>query len=368
MIIKISLMFALFVTLGFGVGYFIGLIIKDSMGVFSWWYILLFIVSFYMSVILHTFFHEFGHFVCAKIRGWNFVSFMLFGLVLTKKNNRFNVSRSKVPGALGQCLMEPPADGDTGFGIALYNAGGVAMNLLLLLMALIVFILGWDIIPDYIVLSVIPFILVGAFMTFVNAIPLEISGMPNDGMNIVSLHKDKFSLEAFLYSMRIVAALQKGNRISNFSDRYFTDDKLVDFSNPIHVMAVGIDYSRALDLRDFDKARSLMGEINSHSALIPKIYRLEYGMENIFLNLVSEGFRGEVKTQLNNETRKYIEGAASFRPSALRVRYALALLYEKDEEKAGKLYSEFIKLCSKYYLPGEALSEKDLVDSLSVTA
>lgn len=365
--VKIILIFSAFVALGYGVGYLIGIIIKESMDVFHWWYILLFIASFYLSVILHTFFHELGHFICAKIRGWRFVSFMLFGFVLTKKDNRFAVSRYKVPGALGQCLMEPPSNGDTGLGIALYNAGGITMNFILLLLALFVFVFGKGTFPGYVVLSVVPVILVGAFMIFVNAIPLEVSGIPNDGKNIISLKRDKFSTKAFLSSMRMVAALQKGNRVGEFLDSYITDCEFVDYSNPIHIMAVGIDYSRALDLRDFEKAQKLMSEINSHSALLPKIYRLDFSMENIFLALIKRESKCNVDALLDEETRKYMEGAASLRPSGLRVRYALALLYDNDKEKAEKLYDKFMKLCSEYYLPGEALSEKDLLYSLTAT-
>lgn len=362
--LRLVLIFSLFVALGFGVGYLIGLLIKTNMAVFPWWYILVFIISFYLSLVLHTFFHELGHMACAKIRGWKFISFMLFGIVLTKKDKGFRFSRYKIPGALGQCLMIPPEEGDTDFGIALYNAGGVAMNFLLLLTAIIAFILGKDIFPGYIILFLVTFICVGAFMMLINAIPLKISGLPNDGMNIVSLGKDKFSSEIFLCSMRAVAAMQKGCRISEFLDRYITEDVKIDYSNTIHVMALSFDYSRALDLKDFDKAYSLMDGINAHLYLLPKIYRLEFGMENVFLSLVRGCSDTEIDKLLDDETKKYMEGVASLRPSGLRVRYAIALLYEKDMEKAERIYGLFQKMCSKYYLPGEALSEKQLLDYL----
>ena len=334
------------------------------MAVFHWWYILVFIISFYLSLVLHTFFHELGHMVCAKIRGWKFISFMLFGIVLTKKDKDFRFSRYKIPGALGQCLMIPPEEGDTDFGIALYNAGGVVMNFLLLLTAIVAFILGKDVYPGYIILFLVTFICVGAFMMLINAIPLKISGLPNDGMNIVSLGKDKFSSEIFLCSMRAVAAMQKGCRISEFLERYITENVKIDYSNTIHVMALSFDYSRALDLKDFDKASSLMYGINAHLYLLPKIYRLEFGMENVFLSLVRGCSETEIDKLLDDETKKYIEGVASLRPSGLRVRYAIALLYEKDMEKAERIYGLFQKLCSKYYLPGEALSEKQLLEYL----
>lgn len=362
--LRLVLLFSMFVALGFGAGYLIGLLIKANMAVFPWWYILVFIISFYLSLVLHTFFHELGHMVCAKIRGWKFISFMLFGIVLTKKDKGFRFSRYKIPGALGQCLMIPPEEGDTDFGIAFYNAGGVIMNFLLLLTAIVAFVLGKDIYSGYIILFLVTFICVGAFMMLINAIPLKISGLPNDGMNIVSLGKDKFSSEIFLCSMRAVAAMQKGCRISEFLDRYITEDVKIDYSNTIHVMALSFDYSRALDLKDFDKAYSLMDGINAHLYLLPKIYRLEFGMENVFLSLVLGCSDTEIDKLLDDETKKYMEGVASLRPSGLRVRYAIALLYEKDMEKAERIYGLFQKLYSKYYLPGEALSEKQLLEYL----
>lgn len=367
-IFKLILLFSLFVALGFGLGYLIGLLIKDNMGIFRWWYIFVFIISFYLSLAIHTFFHEIGHMFCARIRGWKFVSFMLFGITLTKSDKGFRFSHTKIPGALGQCLMLPPEDGDTDFGIAFYNAGGVIMNFLSLLIAAAAYIFGKDVYPGYIVLFIVTFICVGVFMMLINAIPLKISGLPNDGMNILCLGKDKFCSEIFICSMRTVAAMQKGYRISEFLNRYITEGVNIDYSNTIHVMALSLDYSRALDLNDFEKARSLMDGINAHLHLLPGIYRQDFVMENIFLSLVQGCSGTEIEKLFDDEVKRYIEGVASLRPSGLRARYAIALLYEKDVEKAGTIYKLFMKLSSKYYLPGESLSEKLLLDNLSIYA
>lgn len=360
--LRLALLFSLFIALGFGVGYLIGLFIKADMVVFHWWYIFVFIISFYLSLAMHTFFHELGHMVCAKIRGWKFFSFMLFGIMLTRKDKGVRFSRCKIPGALGQCLMIPPEEGDTDFGIAFYNAGGVIMNFLMILIAGIAFVIGKNVYPGYIVLSVVTFIIVGLLMFFVNAVPLRVGGNPNDGMNIVSLHKDKFSSDSFICSLRLMAAMQKGYRISEFLDRYMTESVSIDYSNPMHVMALSFDYSRALDLKDFEKAYNIMQGVNAHLYLLPKIYRLDFGMENIFLSLLRGGSSDEMGYLLDDETKKYTYGAASLRPCGLRVQYVIAFLYENNIEKAEKIYASFQKLCSEYYLPGEVLSEKLLLD------
>lgn len=42
--------------------------------------------------------------------------------------------------------------------------------------------------------------------------------------------------------------------------------------------------------------------------------------------------------------------------------YALARLYESDEEKAEKIFADFRKVCENYFIPGEVVLERELVE------
>lgn len=361
-IIRFLVFLIIGIAVGFGLGLLIGYCIKAIPVSFDWIDFAFVLLAFYVSVILHTALHELGHMFSALICGWKFISFMMFGFLLSFKDGRIHISRYKVPGAMGQCLMLPPDRGDTDSSVSFYNAGGVLMNLLFTLLAACLAFCCWRSLPYYLTLFLFPFSLTGLYMVLVNAIPMKVGGLPNDGMNIVNLRKDKISTSFFLFSMKAVGAMQNSVRISDIIDRYITDDIVLDYSNPIHVMAVNFDYFRALDLMDFDKAAELMSGIDAHSTVIPGIYKLDFSMEKIFLILIKSDSYGEIDSLLDKDLRLYIDKVASLRPCGLRVRYALALLYERDMAKAENIYNQFEVLCSKYYLPGEVIMERMLVE------
>lgn len=110
-------------SIGFGVGFVIGKIIKpalhaDISAADVFLTILLAAIFFILSFIIHIVIHEAGHMLAAMARGWKFLSFMIMGVVLSRRDGRFRLSRFSMAGAAGQCLMLPPENGDTPFGIA----------------------------------------------------------------------------------------------------------------------------------------------------------------------------------------------------------------------------------------------------------
>ena len=62
-----------------------------------------FYLFFLLSVFIHIVAHEAGHMVAAFIRGWKFLSFMVMGVVLSKRGGHFHLSRFSLAGAGGQC-------------------------------------------------------------------------------------------------------------------------------------------------------------------------------------------------------------------------------------------------------------------------
>ena len=144
----------------------------------------LFLLAFFLQVILH----EAGHMVAALLRGWSFISFMILGVVLSRKNGKFHLSRFAVPGVGGQCLMMPPAKGDTDFGIAFYNAGGVLMNGVVALVALLVLVVCNDFIVWDATVFLAGLCFTGLIFALINGIPMVSGGVPNDGMNMRRKH------------------------------------------------------------------------------------------------------------------------------------------------------------------------------------
>ena len=341
-------------------------IFKDFGDDLVWWKFVLRLLEglflFYLAVFLQIVLHETGHMIAGLIRGWSFISFMILGVVLSKRNGRFCLSRFAIPGVGGQCLMMPPLKGETDRGIAFYNAGGVLMNLLVVVLSILAFVRWGTAFPWGMNVLCVNLCITGLFFIVINGFPACHSGIPNDGMNIRELRKDSFSTYAFLTTMTMMGKFQQGYSLEEIGKDYLTDGIELDYSNPLHVVAVNVDVSLAIAKLDFDKAHSLFKQMQAQESKIVPIYQKEMLYEKVFLFLVSPRDGVDVGDLIDPDTLNYFEMQTSFRPTSLRVKYAFARLYEGDEAKAAIVYEQFQKVCKTYHIPGEVLSEKRLVE------
>ena len=159
----------------------------------------------------------------------------------------------KLAGAGGQCLLLPPENGDSDFGIMLYNLGGVIFNLMF---------------------SVI------------------------SGILLWTCHE---SLNPYL---NIFLMLFSGVGICFFlvnGEEYYSDNKRLDMSSPFHVCALTMDLAVALDRLDFDKAHNLISLAEERWNEIIQIYKNEIAMERLFLNLIDNGDKSKIEEAINNK-------------------------------------------------------------------
>ena len=352
------------------IGGFLGFSINEAFGKeLLWWQlagrilegILLLFVAFFLQVIIH----EAGHMVAGLLRGWSFMSFMVLGLVLSKRDGRFYLSHFAIPGVGGQCLMSPPKGGDTDFGIAFYNAGGILMNILVALVSVVLLVvychdLSWDL-----NIFLASLCISGIVFAATNGIPACQGGIPNDGKNIEQLRKDSFATYIFLTTMDVMGKLQQGCPVGDAMDRYLSRGQKLDYANPIHVMAVNFDLSSAVARLDFETAYEILDAMKSEEHKIVSIYQKEILFEKVFLYLVAPRDGVDVGELIDSETLKYFEMQTAFRPTALRVKYAFARLYECNEEKADIIYRQFQKVCERYHVRGEVVSEQKLMEYVS---
>ena len=349
------------------IGGLLGLSIIFSFGEgLHWWQLagrlvealILLFVAFFLQVI----FHELGHMVAGLVRGWSFMSFMILGCVLTRREGRFHLSRFAIPGVGGQCLMMPPKGGDSNFGIAFYNAGGVLMNLLVAIFSGITLLQAFSALPWDVIVLLASLAFSGLFFALINGIPTYQGGIPNDGKNIEELRRDSFATHVFLTTMGIMGKLQQGCPVEEAMRGYLSEGQQLDYANPIHVMAVNFDLSSAIARLDFEKAHSILKMIKSEENKIISLYRKEILLEEVFLYLVAPRDGVDIADLISSETLKYFEMQAAFRPTALRVKYTFARLYECNEEKAEIIYRQFQKVCNTYHMQGEVVTERKLIE------
>lgn len=317
---------------------------------------------FMLTVLLHIIVHEAGHMIAALLRGWKFLSFMILGVVLSRQEGRFRLSRFRLAGASGQCLMQPPQQGDTDLGITFYNLGGVLANLLLTLASVIPLLTDYESLSWAAASFLTTLVVTGVFIILMNGVPHCLAGIPNDGMNILKLRKDAFSSQVFLDAMRVMGYLMQDEEKQLNSMPYLCDGKELDPMNAMHVMAVSTDLSLAMSRMDFEKAREILKRIEPYEKKIVPLYRYEMTFDRIFLTCTLSHEKEAIADLLDESFLRYLKQQSAFRPSALRVQYLLARLYEKDEIKADRFYRQFQKVCRTYYVRGEVTIEKRLVE------
>lgn len=166
----------------------------------------------------------------------------------------------------------------------------------------------------------------------------------------------------FLRSMRLIGYLMQNDTSRLEAMTYMCDDRDINFSNPIHVMALSSDLSLAMLHMDFDKANAIMQRAEPHMSRMVTIYRNELTLERIYLTLIRPHYPEDINRLLDKPISKYLQVQSVFRPSALRVQYALAMIHEADSCKAEKIYEKFQRVSRKYYIQGEAEYEQLLVD------
>ena len=145
---------------------------------------LIILLTFYLYVtqFMHVIIHETGHFLFGRLSGYQLISFRVFSLMWLKKNHHISLKRYRLKGTAGQCLMAPPDIQDDSFPFVLYHLGGCLMNLIisfLLILIIVIFSISN--------LFFIVFIIVGLWMSFINAIPISMDGFINDGYYVAIL-------------------------------------------------------------------------------------------------------------------------------------------------------------------------------------
>ena len=133
--------------------------------------IVLAFVAMVVAIVLHIVLHEAGHLLMGLATGYRFSSFRIGSIAFVRQDGRIRVRRYKLAGTGGQCLMSPPKVPAEQVPFLWYNAGGVMMNVVVALLALVLLMKGnmsmwWS---EWCMMMVI----VGLFLAVMNGIPMR---------------------------------------------------------------------------------------------------------------------------------------------------------------------------------------------------
>lgn len=318
--------------------------------------LLVFLLSMAVALVLQLLLHEMGHCLLGLLTGYRLVSFRLGNRLFLREGGRWRCAQFRLPGTAGQCLMAPP-DREP-FPCALYNLGGILLNLLSALTALALWFClprsHWSAIPLW------TFLATGVAFALANAVPRLDQGVANDGYNQRCLRRDPGSREAFRNTLRIHARLAQGDRLRDMPDAWFRLPENADQASPLVCGLAVQALSRQLDLQQLTGARAACDRLLQAPGLLGLHRSLVQG-ELLYLELLGPRRRDWIDALFTPELRSFLERLQGTNPTALRLLYAHALLAAEDEEAANRYLEAFQALGERYPYRGDYAQEQELV-------
>ena len=315
-----------------------------------------------LAVIVQIAVHEAGHLVGGLMSGYRFVSYRIGSFALIRRDGKFMFKRFSIAGTGGQCLMLPPDRPIEQIRTMPYDLGGVVANLLLSVLCVIV-LLCVDLDFSYAVYPVMMAI-AGFGLAALNGIPININGMPNDGMQAVMLRKDMVTKRVLFTLLKAYALVQNGIRPRDLPAEWFDYEPDKGGINSLVVNILAMKAGVLLDRMEWEEARELCAALLEKENHIPVIFLYEFRCEYVFTLLVTGEKAKATEIYADKTLQAYIRQTQEIMPSRQRLLCAVSLLLDNDRAKAEEIAAKVERNREQYISLGEAISELEIMKSL----
>lgn len=319
----------------------------------------------YAILIFSTIIHEAGHLVCGLMSGYKYLNFRILSYNFCKYEDGFKLKRFSIPGTGGQCLMAPPEYDDGNFKYKLYLAGGNIATFILFIIEVVVFaFIG---IHTFVGRVVLLASVISLYLLILNAIPLQLGGVPNDALDLKSLGKNPKHKKEFWMSLDVNAKNHNGLQMSEVGIDFdaIDDDELLKEIDGIAIqIKLNIKVNYLVSMKRYEEAYVLCKKLIDEKAVVD-LYRCELNCDKMFLEIML-GKVSKAKKTYSNILKEYINKTHKFMIQRMRLMYAYYLLLEKDESKALEEKKCFEKACLSYPDLGEVKSERKLMEYIEL--
>ncbi len=311
------------------------------------------IATFLLSTAIIITAHEAGHLVCGLLSEYKFVSFRIFSLTFIKVDGKIRIKKFSIAGTGGQCLLYPPELPEDKVPTGWYNAGGVAANIVLLLIAAPFFLLELHPLAFE---GLMIFCLTDLFVILTNGIPMKLGGIGNDAYNMIYLGRNRLSKRALMLQLRSNALIQEGTRPRDMPEEWFEWKTDIDYKNPLEVSIPLMHASRLIDEMKWEEAYREFDELYSHKDDIMQLYANEIACELAFCAMMTDRCERAVEL-LDKKLREYIKAYSGVMSSKQRILCGIAHYLDHDRAKAEGIYRFLEARKDEYLLRGEVDSD-----------
>lgn len=318
------------------------------------------LIAVFLAVYIQIILHEAGHLVFGLLSGYRFVSFRIGSFTIVKDcTGKIRIKRFKLAGTGGQCLMVPPGNvAPEDVPTALYNAGGVLMNIFISTIALVLLITCKNSMVTWLVYLLGATAVMGFAIALINGLPMKVNGVANDGHNLLYLKRNKQSVKGFCAQLVVNEKIQNGTRPSMMPDELFDLGGEIDYSDSLQSNVEIMRISRILDSGDIEQAHNLFKELmHSHGHELLQLLRFELQCELLFTSIATSDV--EISDKLLNDKQliAYINAHAKVMTSKQRILMAKALLVDGNRAQAQQMLDGVVARRDSYLMQGEVESD-----------
>ena len=319
--------------------------------------IIIIIASYFLHIVLH----EFGHLIGGTISNYSLISFRIFSFVLTKENKRLKIKKYSVPNTVGECVMMPPEVKNGKYPYKLYRVGGIAMNIVTSLIA-VVLVFGVGAFSKFPMnmLGII-FATVGIVTAIYNGFPVMIGGVPNDGYLLLHMTESMEARLAVHSELLIHAFLSKGGSYSEVPYEQFCISKSGEIKNYLVAKIKLEEYKWHLEHLDFTQAAKCLEATNQYFNSLPKVYQYEINSEKLFVEIMCDNNKDVVDKLFGSDVERFILEFQNVL-SRNRIMMAYEAGVKKDVRAAHKHYMQLKNNVKVYPIRGQADLELTLAD------
>ncbi|MBE5958258.1 MAG: M50 family metallopeptidase [Lachnospiraceae bacterium] len=317
------------------------------------------VVIMFTMMFVHLVIHEAGHLIFGLISGYDFSSFRVGNIIILKDNGKLKIKKYSIPGTGGQCIMLPPKDNGDEIPYVLYNLGGVLINLITAILALIVLLVfGGNAIVDA---ALKLFIVVGVACAILNGVPMSSSQLDNDGKNIITLKKNPKARKAFANTFSIFEKITEGKRLREIPEELFEIEMEDKIEDSISASVIINKFMRLIDLWKLEEAMNLGEYILEHVEKIAGVHKNIVKQEMVYCMIMLDYPREKIDEMYKDkELNEYLKMAANM-ISTPRIQYVYSLFVEQDEKKAKKHYDNFYKIMKSYPYEVDKKTEEEML-------
>jgi len=205
----------------------------------------------------------------------------------------------------------------------------------------------------------------GVLLGLLNLIPLKLSGIANDGLNIIACVKNPLTRRALWIQLKYAGLITQGVRANDMPQEWIEDigiptDALTGF-------LANLRYFYLLGNGEIEQARDYARALVENPGKMLGLHINEMRCELLFFELIRERRPEEVVRLYTPALQKHIK-ALSTHVSKHRLMYAYHLLYSNYKEKSDKALSNFEKACKHTPFKGEVAGERALVELVKQAA